>query len=220
MQVPDARLATARTNMVEGQIRPNKVTDASIVDAFLDVPRECFAPSRFHAVAYVDEALKFGGGRYLMEPVVLARLLQAAEPRPGERALIVGGGTGYSAAILARLVGTVTVVEEDATLLAQARTLLAGLRNVTIRQGALVDGAPDAAPFDMILIDGGVERIPPALDAQLAESGRLVTVRRENGALGRAILRERDAGALSSRVLFDAGTPLLPGFEQAQEFAL
>jgi protein-L-isoaspartate(D-aspartate) O-methyltransferase len=220
MQVSDARLATARSNMVDGQIRPSKVTDVAIVDAFRDVPREAFAPSRFHAVAYVDEALPFGGGRHLMEPVVLARLLQAAQPRPDDRALIVGGGTGYSAAILARLVGTVIVVEDDATLLTQARAQLAGLRNVTVRQGALVDGAADAAPFDVILIDGAVERIPAALDAQLAESGRLVTVRRESGTLGRAILRERDAGALSSLVLFDAGTPLLPGFEQAQEFVL
>ncbi|MDB5368047.1 MAG: protein-L-isoaspartate O-methyltransferase [Rhodospirillales bacterium] len=220
MQVSDARLATARTNMVDGQIRPNKVTDAAIVDAFLDVPREAFAPSRFHAVAYVDEALPFGGGRYLMEPVVLARLLQAAQPRPGDRALIVGGGAGYSAAILARLVGTVIMVEADATLLAQARAQLAGLRNVTVRQGALVDGAADAAPFDVILIDGAVERIPAALDAQLAESGRLVTVRRESGTLGRAIVRERDAGVPSSLVLFDAGTPLLPGFEAVQEFVL
>ncbi|GIL38367.1 protein-L-isoaspartate O-methyltransferase family protein [Roseiterribacter gracilis] len=220
MQVSDARLATARTNMVDGQIRPNKVTDIAILAAFLDVPRESFAPTRFRDVAYVDETLSFGGGRYLTEPAVLARLLQAALPRPTERALIIGGGSGYSAAILARLVSSVIVVEQDAALLAQARMQLAHVTNVTLRQGALVDGAADAAPFDVILIDGAVEQIPAALDAQLAESGRLVTVRRENGTLGRAILRERDGGALSTRVLFDAGTPVLPGFERGQEFSL
>ncbi len=220
MQMSDARLATARTNMVDGQIRPNKVTDTAILAAFLDVPRESFAPTRFRDVAYVDETLSFGGGRYLTEPAVLARLLQAASPRPGERALIVGGGSGYSAAILARLVSTVIVVEQDAALLALARTQLAHIGNVTLRQGALVDGAADAAPFDIILIDGAVEQIPASLDTQLAESGRLVTVRRESGTLGRAILRERDAGALASRILFDAGTPVLPGFERKQEFTL
>jgi protein-L-isoaspartate(D-aspartate) O-methyltransferase len=220
MQVSDARLATARINMVEGQIRPSKVTDPALVAAFLAVPRESFVPAHLRGVAYVDEALKLDSGRHLMEPAVLARLLQAAQPRAGERALIVGGGSGYSAAVLARLVEQVVLVEEAATLATQARAVLAATANVTVRQGALIDGAPDAAPFDLILIDGGVERIPASLDAQLGEGGRLVTVRLETGALGRAILRERVAGVLSSRVLFDAGSPVLPGFERELEFAL
>jgi protein-L-isoaspartate(D-aspartate) O-methyltransferase len=208
----DTRYATARYHMVEGQLRPNKVTSAALVEAFGAVPRERFVPEAGRGFAYVDEAVPVAAGRYLLEPTVLARLLQEAQVQATDRVLVIGGSTGYAAAILAGMVASVVLVEEDEGMLATARTLVGDTASLTIRQGALTAGAPADGPFDLILIDGAVAEIPAAIDAQLAEGGRLVTVRVRSGNFGQAILRERTGGALSSRDLFDAGSPLLPGF--------
>lgn len=214
--------AVARHNMIEGQIKPNRVTDPAVVAALSEVPREAFAPKAMRAVAYVDEALPVGRGRYLMEPMVLARLLQAAEIQPTDVALVIGAGPGYSAAVLARLVNTVVAVENDAELAGQAVAILAGLGidNVVLTEGALDRGYPAQAPYDVILFGGAVAEVSSGVLNQLAEGGRLLAVVGSRPEFGKAVLFLRQDGRVSSRVLFDAGTPLLPGFAPKTGFAL
>lgn len=214
--------AVARRNMIEGQIKPNRVTDPAVIAALSEVPREVFAPKNMRNVAYVDEALPIGRDRYLMEPMILARLLQAAEVQPTDVALVIGAGAGYSAAVLARMAATVVAVESDADLSAQATATLAGLGidNVVFTEGALARGYPAQAPYDVILFGGAVAEVSSAILDQLADGGRLVAVIGQRTELGRATLFERTDGRVASRVLFDAGTPLLPGFGARSEFTL
>ena len=207
--------AAARENMIEGQLRPNRVTDEQILSAMGTVPRERFLPNGKRAVAYVDEDIGLGQGRFLMEPIVLARLIQAAGVGPDDLVLDIGCGTGYSAAILALLANTVIALECDERLARQATEILAerGHSNVVVIEGGLEKGCPDQGPFDVILIDGAVAAIPPAITDLLADGGRLVTVVRDETGLGRATLMARRGEVLAQRILFDAAVPLLPGFE-------
>lgn len=211
--------SAARHNMVESQLRPNRVTDEELLAAFEAIPREVFVPEHLRGVAYVDDDLDIAPGRYLMEPMVLGRLLQAAAPRREEVALVVGCGTGYSSAIMARLANTVVALESDTALAAQAAQTLADLSvdNVVVLEGALVEGHAAQAPYDIVLIDGGVEEMPEAIERQLAEGGRLVTVMRRS-AVGHAMLMTRLGGVVSRRILFDAAVPTLPGFVPAPGF--
>lgn len=214
--------AAARHNMVENQIRTNRVRDPLVLDAMNAVPRELFVPKQMRGIAYIDEDVDLGNGRYLMEPLVLARLLQLAETRPEDVALVVGCGTGYSAGVLARLVSTVVALESDGDLATRASGLLAelGADNVAVVTGPLSDGYPTQAPYDLIVIDGGVQEIPNALCNQLADNGRLVTVVMDGqpGSMGRGTLVSRLGGGFSRRVGFDAASPILPGFTKAPGF--
>lgn len=209
----------ARQNMIESQLRPNRVTDENILAAFAAVPREVFVPAQLRSVAYIDDDIEVAPGRWLMEPMVLARLLQEAAPRREDVALAVGCGAGYCCAILARLVNTVVAVESDPDLAARATRTLAELSidNVVVLEGPLAEGNPRQAPYDLILIDGAVEEVPQAIERQLGEGGRLVTVLRD-GPVGRALLLTRIGGVISRRILFDAAVPLLPGFARAPGF--
>lgn len=211
--------AAARRNMIESQLRTNRVTDEAVLAAFEFVPREQFAPPAKRSVAYVDDDLEVAPGRWLMEPMVLARLIQAAEVRPADVALVVGCGSGYCCAVLARLGNTVVAVECEPKLASQAAETLAGLSidNVVFVEGRLTEGHSGHAPYDVIVIDGAVEEVPEAIQNQLSEGGRLVTVL-SRGPVGRAILMTRRNGVVSSRVLFDAAVPLLPGFAREPGF--
>jgi len=213
--------ALARLNMVESQIRTNKVTDPALVAAFDTVPRELFVPKPKRGIAYVDEALEIGGGRYMLEPMVLARLLQAAIPQPGDVALDVACGTGYATVILSHLVSMVVGVDVDQALVDAGNANLEALEidNAAIVSGNLDEGYAKQAPYDVILIDGGVEVVPPVLFDELADGGRLVTV--EGGSAtepGVAVLYEKRGARVGRRILFDAGTPMLPGFRQEAGF--
>lgn len=211
--------SAARQNMVESQLRPNRVTDEDLLAAFGAVPRELFVPAPLAGVAYVDDDIEISPGRWLMEPMVLGRLLQAASLRREDVALVIGCGTGYASAIVARLVNTVVALESDAALVATATRLLGELAidNVVVLEGRLTDGHPAQAPYDVILIDGGVDEVPPGIQQQLAEGGRLMTVV-QSGGVGRATLMTRRAGSVSGRILFDAAVPPLPAFELAPGF--
>jgi protein-L-isoaspartate(D-aspartate) O-methyltransferase len=211
--------ASARRNMVESQLRPNKVTDPALLDALASVPRELFVPEPLRSVAYVDEDIPLGRGRFVMEPMILGRLLELAAPRSTDSALVVGAGLGYSAAVLARIAGRVVALESDRELAQRAAQTLKtlGISNVALVEGALAEGAPRQAPFDVILFDGAVDRAPSAVLDQLAEHGRLAVVVRTSG-IGRATLMTRQAGLVASRVAFDAAVPCLPGFEPAPAF--
>ena len=205
----------ARLNMVESQLRTNMVTDAALLEAFEQVPRELFVPEEMRGVAHVDKELAVGQGRHVMEPRVLARLLQAAQPEPQDIVLDIGCGTGYATAILARLSATVVALESDGALVARANEVLGELEvgNAVVVEGTLNEGYAKQAPFNVIVVNGAVAEVPSAISGQLAEAGRLVTVVRNSAGMGRAILMQRIGEVVSSRTLFDAAVPVLPGFE-------
>jgi protein-L-isoaspartate(D-aspartate) O-methyltransferase len=207
--------AAARRNMVESQLRTNKVAETALLAAFESVPRELFVPEVLRGVAYIDEDIDLGGGRYVMEPLVLARLLQAARPQSADVVLDIGSGTGYGTAILARLSATVVALESDDALAERANRTLTelGIDNVVVVEGPLAEGYPKQAPYNVILLDGAVSRVPPAISDQLAEGGRLVTVVRGSAGVGRATLLQCHDRRVSGRVIFDAAVPILPGFE-------
>ncbi len=215
--------ATARRNMVDNQIRPNRVTSPALLQALLEIPRELFVPDAERGIAYVDEDIPLQsteGPRWLMEPMVFARLLQAAEIEKSEVVLHIGCGSGYGAAVLSRLAATVVAVESDPALSAVATSTLDRLQvdNVAFIAGDMRKGCPAQAPYGVIVFDGAINRIDEQIGAQLAEGGRLVAVVRDGPGMGKAILALRRGGKLSHRTLFDAGTPYLPCFVPEPSF--
>ena len=219
MDRPAVGYETARTLMVDGQVRPNKVTDARLIAAMRTLPRERFLPPGLAPLAYSDAGVKLGGGRVLAAPMAIARLVQLAGLRGGEAVLLVGAGTGYGAALLAACGGRVTALEEDAELLALARGALAGVAGVTLVAGPLAEGWKAGAPYDVVFIEGAVEEIPPALAAQLrSPGGRLVAVRAAAGRVGQAVLGEPSAGGLVVQPMFDCAVPLLPALRRVPGF--
>ena len=222
MDQPQTDYTAARNNMVDGQIRPNRVTDPRVLTALRTLPREQFVPAALAPVAYVDEDVPLGNGRVLMEPLIVARLVQMARVRAGEKVLVVGSGTGYGAALMAACGGEVSALEEDDTLMAIALRVLPRVApGVRLVDGRLAAGLPASAPWDVIMIEGAVTAIPPALAGQLAPGGRLVTVVMQAGAPGgQAVLAEAigPGGALRSRAMFDSGTALLPSLRPAPAF--
>ncbi|HYZ62140.1 MAG TPA: protein-L-isoaspartate O-methyltransferase [Acetobacteraceae bacterium] len=223
MDLPTLDYAAARDHMVDGQIRPNKVVDPRIIRAMRTLPRERFLPPALASQAYIDEDLPLPGGRNFMEPLVLARLVQLARIRQGERVLVVGAGAGYGAAVLASCGAIVTALEEDEALLAAARQVLPSVApEVTIQPGPLQAGAP--GPWDAILIEGAVPEIPAPIGAQLEpHRGRLVTVLAQVEGLGQGVLAEPINPGDPSPVLraapqFDCATPFLPQFRKRPGF--
>ncbi len=212
---------TARHNMVDGQIRPNKVTDPLVMQAMETMPREMFVPKHLRGIAYTDEDLDLGAGRWLMEPLTLARLLQDAAIDKTDVALDVGCATGYATAVLSRLASTVVAVDSDPDLVARATAAIGDLNidNAAVISGDLTVGSPDQGPFNVILVNGAVEYVPDAILGQLVDGGRLVTILREPGApVGVATLITRQGDAFGHRSLFDCGVPLLPGFAKPPRF--
>lgn len=216
--MPDSQ--AARLNMVDAQLRTNRVTDPELLTAFETVPRELFLPEALRGLAYIDEDIRISENRYLMEPMVLARLIQAAEPQAGDVAIDVGCGTGYATAILARLVATAIGLECRPEFARQASEILSGIDadNAVVIEGPLSDGYARQAPYNVILINGAVPDLPQALLDQLADGGRLVAVVRRERDIGRATLALRTGEVVSSRVLFDASIPILPEFDRAPGF--
>jgi len=214
-----------RRSMVDGQVRTNDVTDHRIVGAMLEIPREKFVPSALRALAYIDDDIVIRPAegntpaRYLVEPMILARLVQLADIDEKDHVLDVGTGTGYSAALLSSLAQQVVALEEDAGLAASANATLAelGIGNAAVVQGPLVAGWPSEADYDVILINGAVEVIPPTFFSQLKDGGRLIAVVGYGGA-GRACVYTKVAGQVSERVAFNAAVRPLPGFNAAPRF--
>ncbi len=201
----------ARRRMVDTQIRPVGVNDTRILNAMRTLPRERFLPDDRADLAYMDQNVPLGGDRVLTEPRVIARLLQALVPHGGERALVVGAGAGYAACLLQALGVHVVALEQSASLAAVGRRLTAEFApGIDYRDGPLAAGCPDAAPFDMILIDGAVRTIPAALAAQLTPAGRLAGVLAPAGRVATGFLADASPAGLRPRPQFDAATPLLP----------
>src|SRR3954469_22334734 len=214
----------ARRNMVDNQLRANKVHDDRVLDAFLRLQRELFLPPGLRGVAYIDEDLPvapgLAPGRYLMEPMVAARLIQALAVQPKDAVLVVGAGVGYEAAVLGLLARSVVALEENPELARLGRSALVDHRiaSVTYVEAPLAGGHRARAPYDVILFGGAVAEVPAEIEGQLAEGGRLGVVLRELGSVGRATLITRTGAVLAQRVIFDAATPLLPGFEAEPGF--
>jgi len=204
--------------MVESQLRPNGVTDLRINKAMLEIPRERFVAASRQAFAYIDEDVPASEGanpRFVMEPMVFARLIQLAEISGDDIVLDVGCGLGYSTAVLSHLAQSVVALEDNAELVAEASARLAevGVSNAAVVEGPLNAGYPSEAPYDVIVINGCVGEVPEALLGQLKDGGRLVAVV-DNGPVGKATVYVRQDGAISSRVAFDATVAPLPGFEK------
>ena len=214
--------AVARAHMIASQLRPNSVVDRRVIDAFQAIRRELFVPERLRAVAYVDEDLPLGGGRFLMEPRVAARLIQAAAVAPADTALVIGAGSGYEAAVLSQLARSVVALEEDAVLARAARAALVehGIASVSVVEGPLRQGWRGRAPYEAMLFGGAVAELPTEIGGQLVDGGRLVAVLRPPGGMGRGVLWTRSEGVLARRPIFDAATPPLPGFSPRPAFAL
>ncbi len=213
--------AKARFNMVEGQLRTNRVTDSRLLAVLSDLPRQIFVPPGLASVAYVDESLKIAPDRYLLEPLALSRLVQEAGIEPGDKTLVIGAGTGYSTAVVANLAASVVALECDPELARRAKANLADLAiaNATVVQGPLEQGWAAGALYDVILIDGMIAKLPALIAGQLADHGRLVTIRSQEGRCGAGMLYCKLGGPVSGRVLFDATAPYLPGFAPEPAFA-
>lgn len=211
--------AALRVKMVDGQVRTTDVTDLAILDAMLDVPREEFVGAGQRALAYIDEDIPLGGGRYLMEASPFAKLLQVAGIRSADVVLDVGCGAGYSSAVLSRLAGSVIALESDAALAESAAATLSklGHDNVVVVQGSLAAGYASEAPYDVILLGGSVDAVPESLLGQLKEGGRLVAVEGQGNA-GVARLFLKTTGIVSARRAFNAAIKPLPGFERVSAF--
>ena len=212
-------VSLARTMMVDSQLRPNKVTDSKLIEIFGTLPREAFLPAELGARAYTDENVRLANGRALLAPMVLARLVQEAAISAGQKVLIVGAGTGYTAAIVAELGAKVTALESDATLASIARPALAQYaRSVSLVAGKLSDGYAANAPYDCILVEGAADFVPDALVAQLAADGRIVLVRHDRGRVGAASVGVRSGSAISFAPKFDCTAPLLPSLSREPAF--
>lgn len=215
--MPD--FAAARRMMVDGQLRTNEVSDRRIIAAMLELPRERFVAQENTALAYLDFDAPVGAGRWLLKPMVLARLIQAAEITSEAHVLDVGCGTGYSSAVLARLAGSVIALEEDWALAQRARENLSATEagNVEVVVGAFPDGWPARAPYDAILLNGAAEVMPERLLRQLRDGGRLVAVV-GRGPGSRAMRYLSTAGQVSRLQVFDAAAPPLTGFAEPPAF--
>jgi protein-L-isoaspartate(D-aspartate) O-methyltransferase len=215
--------AAARTAMVDTQVRPSDVTRLAIIQAMLAVPREDFVPAALRPVAYLGEHVPLAPGRVLLDPRVFAKMIDALDLGPSDRVLDVGCGLGYSAAVIARLAGTVVALEEEPALAREAAGRLSGqgTQNATVAEGPLAAGLAGQGPYDAIILEGAVETLPEAIAEQLAPGGRIVALCVE-GQAGQVRLGLRpvhgSGQAVGWRRIFDATAPVLPGFARTKAF--
>ncbi len=210
--------AAARRHMVDGQVRPADVTDLRIISAMQEIPRERFLPPAASGLAYLDLDVPVGEGRRLLKPMVLAKLIHAADIAGTDRVLDVGCTTGYSAAVLSRIAGEVLALEQDERLAEAAKVHLANTPNASVVTGPLTVGWPAAGPYDVILLEGASEITPEPLFRQLKDGGRLLCVMGA-GPGAKATLFSRTGDELGARHIFDAAAAVLPGFVKPLEFA-
>ena len=213
--------AMRRTMMVDTQVRPSDVTKFPIIDAMLSVAREDFVPTGQREAAYMGGNLPLGGPRVMLEPRTLAKMLDALDINNYELVLDVGSVFGYSSAIIAHMAEAVVAVEENEEMFTESQEALssAGIDNVILHNGPLADGAAQHGPYDVILIQGGVEALPAALTEQLKEGGRVACLFMK-GALGEVRIGYKLDGKMNWRMSFNAGAPVLDGFANKNAFQL
>jgi protein-L-isoaspartate(D-aspartate) O-methyltransferase len=214
------KYAFVRQNMVESQLRTNQIVDAAVIGAMRTVPRELFVPKPLRGIAYLDESVDLGAGRALMEPLAFACMVQAAAIGPADVVLDVGCATGYSAAVLSRLASAVVALESDIDMATRTSALLGELKidNVAVVPGPFIDGDAQHGPYQVIVVEGAVARIPEKLLAQLAPGGRLVTVLAMGTQLGHITVVARVGDGFSRRTVGEATVPALPGFQAKAAF--
>ena len=212
VQLPISDFDGARRSMIDNQLRPVGVTDRAVLAAMGSVPREQFVPEPNRSLAYADRSLPLGGNRFMVPPPVLGQLLTQMAPQQGERALVIGAGTGYSAAVLGAMGCQVTALECSSELAARAREL-----GVRVAEGPLAKGHQAEAPYNLILIDGAVEHLPDAIIDQLADGGRLGAALIDRG-VARLIIGQKVSGAYGHFSIGDAGVAPLPGFTKPRVF--
>lgn len=205
--------------MVDTQVRPSDVTKFPIIEALLSVPREDYVPDTQRDAAYIGENIDIGGGRVLLEPRTLAKMLDAVDVQPTDVVLDLGCGLGYSTAVLAQLADFVVAVEDDAARADEAQRILSshGVDNAAVFDAALADGAAKNGPYDVIIVQGAVEQVPDALLDQIKEGGRIAAIFAE-GALGVVRVGRKIDGTVNWRMSFNAGAPVLPGFAKEAAF--
>ena len=213
--------AERRRMMVDTQVRPSDVTKFPIIDAMLTVPRELFVPDAAREAAYAGEDVPLGRNRVVLDPRILAKMLDALDFQGDELVLDIGGGLGYSSAVMARLAQAVVLLEEDEALASEAQTTLmdTGADNVIVQPGALAEGAAEHGPYDVIVLQGGVGEMPQAITDQLKDGGRIVSMFMD-GALGAVRIGHKADGDITWRFAFNGGAPVLPGFEKQDAFTL
>ncbi len=213
--------AARRLTMVDTQVRPSDVTKFPIIDAMLNVARENFVPDAHREAAYVGDLIELGGGRCLLEPRTLAKILDAVNISNDEMVLDIAPGLGYSTAIAARMAELVVAVEDDEGLAAEAQSLLmeADVDNAVVHEGPLDQGAVEHGPYDVIMIQGGVEQMPDTLLDQLKDGGRIACLFME-GDLGTVRVGLKSADRVSWRYAFNASAPILPAFRAECAFSL
>lgn len=211
--------AARRTMMVDTQVRPSDVTKFPIIDAMLNVARENFVPAAQREAAYMGENLSLGGERVLLEPRTLAKMLDALDISNDELVIDIGCAMGYSAAVIAHMAAAVVAVEDDEALLSEAQEALAdsGIDNVILHQAELVEGAEQHGPYDVMIVQGGVQQLPMSLQDQIKEGGRVACLFMED-ALGEVRIGHKQGGRISWRMSFNAGAPVLSGFTQEKAF--
>lgn len=211
--------ADARRHMIDGHLLPNDVTDQNVIDAIEQVNREAFVPDERKGVAYIDKSIKVADGRYLMEPLSFAKLLSEADIQPNELVLDIAPATGYSSAVLCKLVEAVVAIEENAELAKNATKSLADqdCDNVALINSAHNEGLAKQGPYDLIFIGGMIDEVPQTLLEQLAEDGRILCILNKDG-FGRAALITYNDKIKGVRILFDSAAPKLAGFEKAKGF--
>lgn len=213
----DDDFAAMRQAMVASQLRTVAVTDPRVIAAMADVPRERFVPADLAALAYSDRGVSLGQGRSINTPLATGRLLVEARLRATDRVLLIGAGGGYTAAVLARIVAEVTAVEASPALAAHARSALAGISGVTVVEGPLEAGDADGAPYDVLIVDGAIEELPPTLVSQVAEGGRIVAGVLEAG-VSRLAVGTRAGAAVALAPFADIDAVRLPGFARPRKF--
>ncbi len=213
--------AQRRTMMVDTQVRPNEVTSYPVIEAMLTVPREQFVPDSRRDVAYAENNIELAPGRVLLEPRTLGKMIDVLDLQNDDLVLDIGCGYGYAAALMTRIAEAVVAVEDDPAIVAEAETRLAGqdVFNIVVAQGPLAEGFASQGPYDAVLIEGAIEEFPEALTAQIAEGGRVIALFRE-GELGVVRAGRKLDGRINWRFAFNAGAPLLPGFERQRGFVL
>ena len=210
-----------RKAMVDSQIRPNKVFDQNVIDAFLAVPREIFVPKHLQDIAYIDEDISLSGGRFIMEAMVVARLLQTLAIQKTDSVLSIASSTGYACAVISHLADSVIGIETRAPMVEKAQNNMSklGIGNVAFVKSRLQDGLASEAPFDIMLIEGGVEAIPDALFEQLSDGGRIAAIYRPVGKeVGEACIWTKTGKNISANQIFTAQVPVLEEFKVKPKF--